>query len=82
MRNQGTNEKKVQGGFAEIQFEDEGGKTVGVGPVSVRFLERFSGHVSCLQFRFRDVDNSPRLVQLKNLPTAPILTFSYFISYS
>ena len=32
---------------AEIQFDDEK-EAVGVGPVTVRFLERFSGHASCL----------------------------------
>ncbi|CAG0899840.1 unnamed protein product [Darwinula stevensoni] len=29
---------------AEIQFEDEGAETVGVGPVTIRFLNRFTGH--------------------------------------
>ncbi|CAG0900821.1 unnamed protein product, partial [Darwinula stevensoni] len=27
-----------------IRFEDEGGETVGIGPVTVRFLNRFTGH--------------------------------------
>ena len=31
---------------AEIQFEDEGAETVGIGPVTIRFLNRFTGHVS------------------------------------
>ncbi|CAG0905597.1 unnamed protein product, partial [Darwinula stevensoni] len=34
----------ARGRVAEIQFEDEGGETVGVRPVTVRFLERFTGH--------------------------------------
>ncbi|CAG0899356.1 unnamed protein product [Darwinula stevensoni] len=33
-----------KGRVADVQFEDEGGEVVGVGPVTVRFLERFSGH--------------------------------------
>ncbi|CAG0897808.1 unnamed protein product [Darwinula stevensoni] len=35
--------QEVNGREADIQFEDEG-ETVGVGPVTVKFLQRFSGH--------------------------------------
>ena len=38
--------EEMNGREIEIQFKDEGGETVGVSPVTHRFLERFSGHVS------------------------------------
>ena len=57
-----TIEDDTQGEYAEIQFEDEGGETVGVSDVTVRFLERFSG-VSCLLA----TNNSLSRVHLENL---------------
>ena len=30
---------------ADIQFEDEAVETVGIRPVTIRFLNRFTGHV-------------------------------------
>ena len=34
---------------ADIQFEDEGGEITGVIPVTERFLDRWTGHVSISQ---------------------------------
>ena len=52
MGNRATIDDVVHGEIADIQFEDEGGESVGVENVTVRFLERFTGHVSPFQFQF------------------------------
>ena len=51
MANQVGNDNEVKGKEVAMQFEDEGGKTVGIGPVTVRFLDRFTGHVSLFRRR-------------------------------
>ncbi|CAG0893137.1 unnamed protein product [Darwinula stevensoni] len=45
MANQVAIDDGEMGREAEIQFEDECGEAVGVGPVTLRFLDRFTGHM-------------------------------------
>ena len=68
MGNQVTIEDDVHGEFAEIQFQDEG-ETVGVSHTTLRFLERFTGHVSHLQLQLLGTDISPRRVHLEIRPS-------------
>ncbi|CAG0892218.1 unnamed protein product [Darwinula stevensoni] len=46
----------ARGRSVVIQFEDEAEETVGVGPVTIRFLSRFTGHVSAFNAKLIDSD--------------------------